>query len=53
MSTCEQCAHCDHINHAPFGFGRYELGCVDEHGYYTIIENWTKTCEKFEPRSKK
>jgi len=48
--TCDDCKHCDHINHAPIGSGRFELWCRDECGYMTEIENWTQPCERFENR---
>lgn len=52
-TTCEDCKHCDRINHAPIGSGYYWPGCVLTPGRYYRIENrfdrW-KDCTRFERR---
>ena len=52
-TTCQQCKFCDLINHAPIGTGEYHPGCEFKEGYYRKIEDWTKTCERFENRWRK
>lgn len=52
-TTCEDCKHCDCINHAPIGSGHYWPGCRTDWGTYYRIEDrweWRKDCPRFERR---